>query len=283
MPSSESLPGDVNLKEHRRRLFIERNLAHDAHFYNTNQIGNVDLCHEMLALIAQSAPLLHEELFAKVPEGSPLQNLISDFVMRITKHSKETRLHVNEVTKLTALCANHLVEKRLLTPDQGADLCLGAIIHDFGKLYIGRRILHSTTPSLPQPLKETISKHVDYSTIIAQWILPEGSAIRQVVETHHENLNGSGYPCRLTEAELPYIARILRVIDIFEASTAKRRYHTRVLTSEESIEMLNRMADKGNLDKTIVAELCPILKEFGDRGFDGFFRRAAATAREMGR
>jgi HD-GYP domain-containing protein (c-di-GMP phosphodiesterase class II) len=256
----------------------------DAAFYNGNVYDTPQdfaAYKAALAAIIDKAPLIENAIKKKAPDGSALQNLISDFQPRIKIHSKETGRHVSAVVDLTARCVNHLVDKKLLRPDQGADLCLGAIIHDFGKLYVLDKIIHDKKP-LPPGKKKAMDGHITYSSEIARLIhMPEASDIRLIVDTHHERLDGNGYPLGLKEDQLPYIARILPIIDTFEAMTAGRKYQE-AKSSEEAIAFLKDNSEK--YDPGLVIELQGIMKEFNrerkgagkavpESGWEGFIKR----------
>ncbi len=76
---------------------------------------------------------------------------------------------------------------------------------------------------------------------------------------HHEKLNGKGYPNRVRGEDIPFEARLLAIIDIFEALTAHDRPYKRPKTLKESYEILDNMVKEGEIDGEIVA----FLKESG--------------------
>lgn len=70
--------------------------------------------------------------------------------------------------------------------------------------------------------------------------------------THHELLNGSGYPRGLKGEEIPIQARILAVVDVFDALTAADRPYRRAISPEKAGEILRAEAKDGRFDKDIV-------------------------------
>jgi HD-GYP domain-containing protein (c-di-GMP phosphodiesterase class II) len=78
--------------------------------------------------------------------------------------------------------------------------------------------------------------------------------LRNVVAGHHEFLDGSGYPRKLRDGEIPLEARIVTVADIFDALTSKRAYKE-AWTVDEALETLEKMAAVGKLDADCVAAL----------------------------
>lgn len=69
--------------------------------------------------------------------------------------------------------------------------------------------------------------------------------------SHHEMLDGSGYPEGLSGDEIPIQARILAVADIFEALTARRPYKE-PMPLQKAISILNAMANEGKLDRDVI-------------------------------
>ncbi|HHX56442.1 MAG TPA: GAF domain-containing protein [Clostridiales bacterium] len=70
--------------------------------------------------------------------------------------------------------------------------------------------------------------------------------------SHHEYLDGTGYPKHLTAENIPFEARILAVADIYEALTAVDRPYKKSVSSDDALNVLFSMANEGKLDKYIV-------------------------------
>ncbi len=70
---------------------------------------------------------------------------------------------------------------------------------------------------------------------------------------HHEYLNGTGYPNRKTAAELPFQVRLLTILDIFDALTAKDRPYKKGMPPEKAVGILESMVKDGQLDGEILA------------------------------
>ncbi len=69
---------------------------------------------------------------------------------------------------------------------------------------------------------------------------------------HHERLDGSGYPRGLTGDQISMESRLLMIIDIYEALTARDRKYKGAIQIDDSFAILYRMADRGELDRNIV-------------------------------
>jgi diguanylate cyclase (GGDEF)-like protein/putative nucleotidyltransferase with HDIG domain len=135
--------------------------------------------------------------------------------------------------------ALEMSERLDLTDHEKQTLILGALIHDIGKLEVPRDILNKKGKLEPHEW-EIIKKHV----IWGKEILVSEKRFEDViplVELHHERYDGKGYPYGLKGEEIPKLARILCVIDSFDAMTTERPYQ-RTKTFEEAIEELRRCA-----------------------------------------
>ena len=73
---------------------------------------------------------------------------------------------------------------------------------------------------------------------------------------HHEMLDGSGYPDGISGAAIPWETRLLTIIDIYEALTAKDRPYKPPVSSEKAFAILREMSDNGKLDRDILASFC---------------------------
>ncbi len=73
-----------------------------------------------------------------------------------------------------------------------------------------------------------------------------------IASSHHEQLNGAGYPLGLKAKQLPLQSRILAIADIFEALTANDRPYKRAKPLSESLEILINMANKDHIDANLV-------------------------------
>ena len=95
-----------------------------------------------------------------------------------------------------------------------------------------------------------IESHVTQSYEFLRRI-PWGAKFKQIPEiaySHHELLDGSGYPRRLKGEEIPLRARIMTICDIFDALSASDRAYKAALPLEKTLWILNSMVDKGQLD-----------------------------------
>ncbi len=103
-------------------------------------------------------------------------------------------------------------------------------LHDIGKAYIPKEIVSKDGP-LTDEEYEIMKTH----TTIGYNVCMNDLKLRPYADGplyHHEALNGSGYPRGLTIQDIPFVARILRVADEYDALVTKRHYTTHVHISE---------------------------------------------------
>ncbi len=111
----------------------------------------------------------------------------------------------------------------------------GALLHDTGKLAIPERILNKPGKLTAHEF-QVMKTHVDIGAdILAAIEFPY--PVVPIVRAHHENWNGSGYPRGLAGEAIPIGARILSVVDCFDALTSDRPYRP-AMTDAAALEIL---------------------------------------------
>jgi len=143
-----------------------------------------------------------------------------------------------------------------------AELYLAAALHDIGKLQIPTAILEK-----PDKLTDEefliIKKHVFLTWELLKDI--DGlQAISQWASNHHEKLNGSGYPFGKTGDELDFNSRLLCCLDIYQAVSEERPYHPE-RSHNETMQILRKFADNGEIDKNIVRDVDVALANYDEK------------------
>jgi HD-GYP domain-containing protein (c-di-GMP phosphodiesterase class II) len=98
----------------------------------------------------------------------------------------------------------------------------GALLHDIGKMGISDRLLLKTGPLTPEEWDE-MRKHPVYALELLRPIAYLRPAL-DIPYCHHEKWDGTGYPRGLKGEEIPLVARLFAVVDVFDALTHDRRY-----------------------------------------------------------
>jgi len=102
------------------------------------------------------------------------------------------------------------------------DLYCGALLHDIGKIGVPDAVLHKTGPLDPGEL-DVMRKHPEIGYRIIGHIGYFARAA-EIIRTHHEHFDGSGYPRGLRGEGIPHGARVFAVADALDALTVKRSY-----------------------------------------------------------
>ncbi len=99
----------------------------------------------------------------------------------------------------------------------------GGLLHDLGKLGVPEAILRKQG-RLTGPEFEQIKRHPAYGERVLLDISKSFAEIAKGVRSHHERWDGSGYPDGLAGEEIPLLARIIAIVDVYEAVTSHRPY-----------------------------------------------------------
>ncbi|MEW6067885.1 MAG: HD-GYP domain-containing protein [Nitrospirota bacterium] len=137
------------------------------------------------------------------------------------------------------------------------DLKLTAILHDVGKIGVRDSILLKEGKLDPEEI-EKMNMHSKYGSDILSHI-KQLKDVTSGVRSHHERIDGKGYPDNLKGEEIPIIARIIAVADTFDAMTSDRPYR-KALSFEVAFEELRRHAGT-QFDKNIVEAFISVFSE----------------------
>jgi HD-GYP domain-containing protein (c-di-GMP phosphodiesterase class II) len=143
-----------------------------------------------------------------------------------------------------------------------AELYLAAALHDIGKLATPSRILEKPG-RLDEAEFSVIKDHVRHT-----WEILRGIGgfehICGIASSHHEKLDGTGYPFGKKAGDLDFDARMLACIDIYQAVSEARPYHDQ-RSHGETMPVLYDMAEKGLIDRTIVKDMDTAMAEYSNR------------------
>jgi putative nucleotidyltransferase with HDIG domain len=164
----------------------------------------------------------------------------------------QTMLHSARVAEIASLMAESL---------NGAEVLSGRVsklsyLHDIGKVMLDPKVLNKKS-RLNRADWAEIRKHPVHShEILKNSGFSEDECL--IVRSHHEKLDGSGYPCGYHNIDkIPVESQIITVADIFDALTSERIYRSRVYSSSEAIRIMKQ--DPG-LNQGIVSILEGMLK-----------------------
>ncbi|HXE57954.1 MAG TPA: HD domain-containing phosphohydrolase [Gemmatimonadales bacterium] len=126
------------------------------------------------------------------------------------------------------------------TGDHLEDIRLGSELHDIGKIGTREAVLNKPGPLTPEEFQ-----HITEHTVLGEQILAplarENPVVLRIVRSHHERIDGRGFPDGLLGDRIPIEARIVAVADAFDAMTTSRAYRPSQ-SKEAAFEELRRAA-----------------------------------------
>jgi putative two-component system response regulator len=169
--------------------------------------------------------VMHEELLISY------HKTIEGWAAALDLRDKETEGHTERVTEKSVAFAKKLG----LDDDMIEQVRIGAILHDIGKLGVPDCILHKPD-KLTEEEWEIMRKHPTYAY---NWLctIPFLKSAVDIPYSHHEKWDGSGYPCGLKGEEIPLIARLFAIVDVWDALRSERPYR-HALPEFEVLEMI---------------------------------------------
>jgi putative nucleotidyltransferase with HDIG domain len=160
-----------------------------------------------------------------------LSRSVKDLVIATEKKDTYTAGHTFRVT----MYGLKLAEELHLKPESLRVIAEGTLLHDIGKIRIPDTILNKPG-QLTVEERGIIEKHPLFGYEICRELglmMDELSIIR----SHHEKWDGSGYPDRLKGDEIPYLARVIAIADVYDALTSDRSYR-KAWTHEKAIKFI---------------------------------------------
>jgi|GEM_PF-579678 len=179
--------------------------------------------------------------------------IIRSFVSALHARDAYTKEHSEEAAKW----AMEIGKAMELNEEQLEILYNAALLHDIGKIGVEDSILRKPGKLTPDEY-EKVKKHPQIASEILS-SLGHFDGVRPIILHHHEHYNGSGYPAGLQKDDIPLLARILLVIDSFEAMTSDRPYR-KALGREKAIEELKNGSGK-EFDPAVVDVFLKILEK----------------------
>ena len=176
-----------------------------------------------------------------------LDDVAAGFAKVVDSKSPYTSGHSDRV----ALFADMIAEAIGLSADRRRWLKRAALLHDIGKLGVSNQVLDKPG-KLDDAEFDEIKRHPELGETILSRIAAFADLAR-IAATHHEKLDGTGYPRRLTAEHLPLETRIVTTADIFDALTADRPYRPAMPVSK-ALAIMSDMAGSA-IDPVCLAAL----------------------------
>jgi putative two-component system response regulator len=201
-----------------------------------------------------SKPVHQEELLTRIRSAVRLKHYTDDLdsvtsIISTLATMMETRGGVEGRCLRVANYATRLGRALTLSDQELQALYRGGFVHDLGMLAISDLILRRAGPLEPDEY-ELVKSH----TLIGDRLcgnLGSLAAARPIVRSHHERLDGSGYPDGLSGDAVPLLAQIISLVDTFEALTVPRPYRASI-PSHVAADVLRDHVHRGWRDAGLV-------------------------------
>lgn len=151
-------------------------------------------------------------------------------------------MHSIGVTKSKIALATNLAKRFDLTKENIDKLKIATLLYDIGNSKLPKKILQKSEPLTDTEIAQ-IRKH---PTIASEEILKPISEIQDIIpiiENHHENWDGTGYPGKKSGDEIPLPSQIILITDAFFALTESRAYR-QALSAQEAIDIIKKDSSK---------------------------------------
>lgn len=164
-----------------------------------------------------------------------MEEILVKCLPRLLSKDLETYHHSLRVGNMARVFADHLN----LSDEQRQKLIIGCYLHDFGKILIPNEVLNKEG-SLTLEEWEVIKHH---PIMGIRLLAAEGDIdkeILNVVQFHHERVDGLGYPFGLKGNEIPVLARICSIIDAYDSMLSNRTYRKGTAPLKARAELLKQ-------------------------------------------
>ncbi len=208
-------------------------------------------------------PIFPEELFARVKsllklkeftdELETAESVLCTLGLSVESRDPYTEGHCERL----ALNASNLGRHLGLDPESIVALRRGGYLHDLGKIAVPDEILKKGTNLSPEEWAVMKLHPVTGETICQP--LKSLRLVLPIIRNHHEHSDGSGYPDGLRQSEIPLLARVLQVVDVYDALRTARPYKP-ALSHEQAAFTMHEEARAGIWDEELVGEFLSLLE-----------------------
>ena len=197
---------------------------------------------DRMELLARVRSLLKLKL--RTDELESAESVLFTLACSIEGKDPYTHGHCERLSDFSALLGEHIG----LPGEQIKALRLGGVVHDIGKITVPDAILLK-----PAKLSENEWKLMREHPVVGERIcspLKSFRAVLPIIRHHHEKFDGSGYPDGLRGESIPVTARVLQIVDVYDALTTDRPYK-RAFSVVAALETMKHEVAKGWWDPAI--------------------------------
>jgi HD-GYP domain-containing protein (c-di-GMP phosphodiesterase class II) len=176
---------------------------------------------EFLLAVARQAGMALENLHLIDEQKVTLESFITTLAASIDARDDMTAGHSARVAKYSRTCAKYMN----LSKDEIKLIYYAGLLHDYGKIGTREAILCKPGKLTPEEMDHMREHAFDTHKILSKiHFTKELEDIPLIASSHHEHMDGTGYPFKLTSEKIPLGGKIIAVADFFDALTHKRHY-----------------------------------------------------------
>jgi putative two-component system response regulator len=195
-------------------------------------------------LLARSKALLRMKRNTDALEDA--ETVILMLAKAVESRDPSTGGHVERVARYASQLG-----KALNLPESQIDgLRRAGFVHDIGKIAVPDAVLLKPGKLTPEE-RAIMERHVEAGYDMLRTVRTFRESL-PAVRFHHERLNGSGYPLKLRGDEIPLVAQIMGIVDVFDAVSTDRVYRP-AMSLDESFAVLHDEAERGLHDAGLIA------------------------------
>ena len=221
---------------------------------------------------------VYNPLGVELKDPSKIKKIIekNKTIQEIFKENNIKKYDIN-MTALSKLYTGHMSETRVLVAKifsnlpiemrqgiKGSDLQDAAMLHDYGKILIPKKILNKEGSLTPEE-KKIMDLHSEfgYELLKAQGVR---ESLCKLVKYHHQKPDGSGYPTINEKDDFEYgiASQILTAADMYSALTEDRSYHT-AYSTEEALNKIHEKVKEGIISQEVFDALKIASKELEEQ------------------
>ncbi|EOD00857.1 HD-GYP domain-containing protein [Caldisalinibacter kiritimatiensis] len=179
-----------------------------------------------------------------------VKSKVSEIIEQLMEND-EILINLSEIRSIDDYTFGHSVNVCVLslitgismgyTKNELLDLGIGAMLHDIGKVKVPSKILNKPS-KLTQDEYEEIKNHTIYGYKLLSKVEGISELSRKIVLSHHERVDGKGYPYGLKNEDIHPFSKIVSVADVYDALTTDRVYKRRIKV-HEAVEYMISMSD----------------------------------------
>ncbi|MCF7811475.1 response regulator [bacterium] len=206
---------------------------------------------QLLELRARVASLIKLKHYTDHLENA--EEVIFSLAMAVEAKDPYTNGHCRRIATIGSEVARHMG----CSDDDVQSVYRGGFLHDIGKIGVPDAILNKTS-FLDDSERDLVVKHPTTGEDICKPLHTLTNAL-PIIRHHHERIDGKGYPDGLSGDEIPLNARIVAVVDCFDAMTTDRPYRKGMSYEKAELRLL-KAVDSGQLDENAVNATLQITK-----------------------